>query len=224
MDVDGVFGDVVAVIVGGSEGGAGFDASAGEEEGEATGVMVAAVVVFGQGALAIDGPAKFPSPDDEGIIEEAPVFQILNEGGGGLIGVVGLSGELLREAFVLIPAHVEQLDETGAAFAQASGEDAVGSVGTSFAGLGSVVFEYGIGFGAEVGQLGHRGLHPVGQFVLSDSCRDFRIAKLIQFDLIDCRNVIEHAAAGPAIDSGGIIEVENRVAYASKFDALMGRG
>src|SRR6185503_8499010 len=39
MDVDGVFGDVVAVVIGLTVGDAGFDAAAGEEEREASAVV-----------------------------------------------------------------------------------------------------------------------------------------------------------------------------------------
>src|ERR1051326_170338 len=59
---DGVVGDVVTVIVGGAVGDAWFDSRAGEPHGEAAGVMIAAVVVPGEFALGIIGPAEFASP------------------------------------------------------------------------------------------------------------------------------------------------------------------
>jgi len=54
-DVDGVYGDVVAEIVGLAVADARLDAAAGEPGGEALGVVVAAVVLLRQAALAVDG-------------------------------------------------------------------------------------------------------------------------------------------------------------------------
>src|SRR5437867_11840266 len=51
MDVDGVFDDVVAVVVGLAVDQARFDPAAGGPEGEAAAVMVAAIVGGGEGAL-----------------------------------------------------------------------------------------------------------------------------------------------------------------------------
>src|SRR6185312_16071222 len=60
VDVDGVFGDVEAEVVGFAEGDAGFYTAAGEPIGEAVGVMVAAVV----SALDHGCSAEFAAPDD----------------------------------------------------------------------------------------------------------------------------------------------------------------
>ena len=38
--------------------------------GEAAGMMVAAVVVGGQRALAVDGPAELAAPDDQRVVEQ----------------------------------------------------------------------------------------------------------------------------------------------------------
>ena len=54
VDVDGVSDDVVAVVVGLAVGDAGLDAAAGQPHREAAAVVVAAVVVLGERALAVD--------------------------------------------------------------------------------------------------------------------------------------------------------------------------
>lgn len=51
VDIHGVTGDVVAEVVGFTVGEAGFDAAAGEPEGEATGMVIAPVIDFGESAL-----------------------------------------------------------------------------------------------------------------------------------------------------------------------------
>src|SRR5436309_10764225 len=65
VDVDRVLGDVVAEVVGGTEAGAGFDAGAGQPDGETARVMVAAIVVLGELALGIVGAAELAAPNDQ---------------------------------------------------------------------------------------------------------------------------------------------------------------
>ena len=63
VDVDRVLDDVVAEVVGLAVGDAGLDPAAGQPDGEAAGMVVAAVVVGGQRALAVDRAAEFAAPD-----------------------------------------------------------------------------------------------------------------------------------------------------------------
>src|SRR3954451_1145022 len=82
VDVDGVVADLVAEVVGAAVGGAGADAAAGHEEGEAVGVVVAAhCLAVGGAALLEGGAAEFAAADDQGALEQAAVFQILDQRG-----------------------------------------------------------------------------------------------------------------------------------------------
>ncbi len=56
----------MAELVGGAEGKAGFDAGAGEPDGEADGVVVSA----GALGLGIGGAAELAAPPDEGVFEQ----------------------------------------------------------------------------------------------------------------------------------------------------------
>ena len=87
VDVDFVLGDVEAEVVGLAVG-AGFGAAAGHQGGEGLGVVVAAGLTA-EGGVGFDhgGAAEFAAPDDEGFVEEAVAFEILNEGRGGLGGL-----------------------------------------------------------------------------------------------------------------------------------------
>src|SRR5262249_51237249 len=69
-------GDVVPVIVRRPVGQAGLDAAAGQPDREAAGVMVAAIIVGGQGALAVYGPAEFTAPNHERVFEQAALLEI----------------------------------------------------------------------------------------------------------------------------------------------------
>ena len=65
VNVDRVFHDVVAVVVGLAQTDAGLDAAAGEPHGEAAWMMIAPVIISGELALAIYRPAKLAAPDDQ---------------------------------------------------------------------------------------------------------------------------------------------------------------
>ena len=76
VDMDGVFNDVHAVVVGLPVIEACFYASAGEPIGEAVGVMVPAVVGTSQLALAVYGSPEFATPNDKRVFQHAALLQI----------------------------------------------------------------------------------------------------------------------------------------------------
>src|SRR5215475_13366597 len=71
--------DVVAVIVGLADRNALLDAAAGDPHREIARMMIAPVIGLGQLALAINRAPEFPAPDDQRVVEQAALFQILNE-------------------------------------------------------------------------------------------------------------------------------------------------
>ena len=58
-----------------------------------------------------DDEAELASPDDERVVEHAAALEIVEQGGRRLVGVLALPLEGLRQAEVMVPAHVEELDE-----------------------------------------------------------------------------------------------------------------
>src|SRR5690242_11676487 len=74
VDVDRVFGDVVAVIVGLTQRDTGLDAATRQPSGEAARVMIAAVVGGREPALAVYRSAKFAPPNDQRLIQHAALF------------------------------------------------------------------------------------------------------------------------------------------------------
>ena len=96
VDVDGVPGDVVGMVVGLAEAESRLDSPAGHPDCKAARVMVAAVIGFRQFTLAINCSTKFTAPDDQGVVEKSPLFEVKNQCAGRLVGVAALAGELLR--------------------------------------------------------------------------------------------------------------------------------
>ena len=125
VDVNWIADDVVAEVVGLAVGDPRLDAAAGHPDREAARVMITAVVRGGQVSLAIDRASELAAPDDQRVVEQPAPLQVENQGGTRLVDVAGLIRHLCREVRVLIPAHVEELDEPHASFSQPSGEEAV---------------------------------------------------------------------------------------------------
>ena len=91
VNVNGVFCDVKADVIGLAVSDAWFDSSARHPDRESVGVVVTAPSwAVLKVALKKRSTAELASPDDEGVIEESPLFKVLNKPGRGLIGVAAL--------------------------------------------------------------------------------------------------------------------------------------
>ena len=97
VHVDRILRDVVAVVVGLAVGDAGLHAAAGQPDGEAARMMVAAVVVGRELALAVDRAAELAAPDDQRVVEQAALLQVLTSAARRLVGVAALAGDLLGQ-------------------------------------------------------------------------------------------------------------------------------
>ena len=64
VDVHGIFGDVVAEVVGLSKGDATFDSTTCHPHAEISRMVIAAVIVPRQTSLAVNGTSEFSSPND----------------------------------------------------------------------------------------------------------------------------------------------------------------
>src|SRR5687768_14814553 len=100
-------------------------------------MVIAAETRLRDFALGVGGAAEFAAPNDECVVEEAALFEVLNEGGAGLVGGLGLAFDFGGEIAVVVPIAMDELDERHIAFGEAAGEKAV--VGeTGFAGFGAI--------------------------------------------------------------------------------------
>src|SRR5262249_17369446 len=108
VDVDRVLDDVIAEIVGLAVTDAGFDASTSHPHRVIASVMIAAVIVLLDFALAVNGAPEFAAPQDESVIEQPAGLKIFDQGGAGLIGVFTLFPEAFGQVVVLIPTAMIQ--------------------------------------------------------------------------------------------------------------------
>ena len=68
MHRDGIFGDVVAVVVCLAVGASWPNAASCEPDGKAARMVIPTVVAGAQVALAIDGASELTAPDDQGVV------------------------------------------------------------------------------------------------------------------------------------------------------------
>src|SRR6185436_3739288 len=102
-----------------------LDPAAGEPVREAPRMMIAAVVVLGERALAVDRATEFTRPHHERVVEQPATAKILDERGLRLIDELRLRADLVREVAVLVPAAHVELDESHAALGEPAREEAV---------------------------------------------------------------------------------------------------
>lgn len=125
VDVDRVFDDVVGVVVSLAVVVAGFEAAAGDPGGKAAAVVIAAVIVFGEFSLAVDGASELPAEHDDGVVEHAAIFEVFHQRCRRLVDALAVVRELFGQISVLVPSAVKQLDKANAPLRHASREDAV---------------------------------------------------------------------------------------------------
>src|SRR5947209_17817253 len=99
-----------------------LDAPAGHPHGVTARMMVAAVIIVAQFALAIDGASKFSTPHDERIIEHAALFQIEDKAFAGMVNVAALQRQVAGQIAVVVPFTMEQLDDSNAALDEAASQ------------------------------------------------------------------------------------------------------
>lgn len=232
VDADGVLFGFGAEVVGGTVAVAFFNSGSGEEAGEGVGVVVAA------GAVALEErhAAEFGGPDDEGVVEHAALFEVGDEGGGGLVHDLGLHGVGVLNVGVTVPVGdavssrgvgaVEELDDADAFFEEAPGEDAVFGVFLFEVGpgVGAVLFVDGGGFVGEVHHFGNGDLHFAGEFVARNAGGEVGVARIF-FEVVSVEAFED--LGGEAVVGGGVAvgttQVGGRI-FGVEVGALEGGG
>ncbi len=215
VDMDRVFGCVETEFVGRTVDESGLDAATCEPDGKCVGVMIASV-----GLVALDhrSATKLAAPNDERVVEESPLFEVGDERGRGLVGVLAVDGQVAFYATMLVPRFVEELHKADAAFDESTGEQAIVGEGR-LARFGSVEIEDMLRLVGQVGRLGGGGLHTKSHFVGIDARGDFGIANDVEILAVQGIDRVERIASDLAIDARRAGKVEDRVAAGTEFDA-----
>jgi hypothetical protein len=124
VNMDGIGRDIETEVVGDAVDVAFFETAAGEPDAEASVVMIATIVA----ALDHGGTAELAAPDNESVVEETPLFEVFDESGAGLVGSLAVLLDGFGEIAMLVPGFMEELNETDAAFGEATCEQAVAGI------------------------------------------------------------------------------------------------
>ena len=128
VNVDGIFKDVVAIVVGFSNGDSFFYSCSSHPHAEALGMMITSVIFASQFSLTVGGSPKLSTPDEESIFQHTALLEISEESGGWMIGVAALTFEGFGETTVMVPPLVEKLNEAHVTLGETTSEKAISGV------------------------------------------------------------------------------------------------
>src|SRR5215510_7708059 len=219
----GIARDVVAEIVRLAYCDSRIDSPAGKPDRKTARVMIAPVICLGQPALRINGATEFTAPDDQRVVEHPSLFQIHNQRGGRLISILSLFRDVFRQIPMLVPAPMEELNETDSAFGQPTRQNAIERERAWGPRVWAVTLERLLRFLRQVGQFGYRRLHSIRHLILRHARQDFGVSILTRVDLIQLGQVIEETAANFFAHARRIRQVKHGVRAVVKLHALVTR-
>lgn len=139
-----------AEFVGLAVGESAPDTRANEERGECPGEMIA---TFAVRIVDPRGAAEFSAASDQGFGEQPTLFEVLDQGGDGLIDAASF-GFVIRHVTVRIPVimgtGIDEFDDADAAFDEAAGDQALPGEGAAVALGDSVLLKCGGVFGSDI--------------------------------------------------------------------------
>lgn len=129
VNVDGVAGDGVSQLIGGTMDMAAPRAATSHPDGIGILVVVApriaALVPFASGSLSHGRTAELSTPDHKGVVEEAALPEVPDKSGDGLVDLPALAGQIAEDVSVVVPTLIEKLYESYSPLHQSTGEKAV---------------------------------------------------------------------------------------------------
>ena len=189
------------------------------------GVLV--VVAPGTGAEevhgVVGGSSEFTSPDHQGLVEQAPLLEVLEQGGDGPVGLHPPLLVLSRDVLVGIPAAAVNLHEAHAALHQAPGHQALACHGLADLVVEAIHFPNLPGFAVEVQTFGNRGLHAEGQLVVSHAGQEIGISGMdVQVGSIELVQQLQILFLAPGRDFRRRTQVDDGVSFRVEQRSLGG--
>src|SRR3546814_10631098 len=130
MNMHPVFNPVITDFVGFSITKASFDATSGHPHGKSFQMMIPAIKAYSGAGFHHGGSAKFSPPDDQGLFQQPPLFQVADQGGHGLVDGSAGSSHAFANAIsstnaVRIPPVIIKLYKPDTFFHQTSRQQAI---------------------------------------------------------------------------------------------------
>lgn len=83
--------------------------------------------------MAVASAAEFPSPDDQRIVEEPALLQVAHQRRRGLIGLLALDANVLRQVVMMVPVLMVKLHEPDTALDEPPRQQTIGRKGAGIA-------------------------------------------------------------------------------------------
>ena len=224
VDVNGVFDDVVGVVVRCAIVEASFESTSGYPSAEATSVMVTTMIIFSQFALTVDSASKLTPENDHRVFQHASLLQVLHQCGSGLIDRFAVLLDFGWQVTVLIPSTMEELNERDAAFSESSRDHTIRGESSRFASVFAVKFIGLLTLVFHIHQIRYGSLHSVRHFVLSNSGFNLRVADGIKMGSVELCETVKHFSPCLAIDTVWVSQVKHRILAAAELHSLVLRG
>ena len=122
---------------------------------------------------------------------------------------------------MMVPAHMEKLDEAHITLRQATSQQAVGCVAARAGDIRPVQIQRFPGLGAHIEEVRHTGLHTEGHFVLTDTGVNLGVPNRFLTHAVEGGEAVERIAAGGAIHARRVSEIENRIAFVTELYTLV---
>ena len=129
-------------------------------------------------ALEHGRPTKFSTPDDQSVLEQVPLFQVLDECRTWAIAETTTRLHVRDQVTVVIPTPVIEVNESDTSLNHTASHQAVGCEGTIRT-LSAVKVQDVLWFVGEIEKLRDAGLHSEGELVLGNSSFNFWVTHLL---------------------------------------------
>ncbi len=211
VKVNAVLSGVVAVVVRATVGGARLDSRTGEEKGHRMRIVIASVTT-----LANRRAAKFCSPQDQRVLQQAARLHVGDQPGDRLVHLSSYVAVIVFQSAVRVPVALAALHEPDAGLGVAPRHKTLPAKVARLRVVQPVKFFRRLGFVVDVLNLRRGGLHAEGQLERVDARLKFVVLTAFAEVLaIDLRQQIEFAALARerfavAIDERNLCLVDRR--------------
>ena len=214
-------GDIVRVVVRLAIAHSRLDTASRHPDREAAAMVVPPVVGGGQTSLTINRPAKLAAPNHQGVLQHAPLLQVLNQASRCLIHILAPLRQICRQSAMVIPIAVVELNKPNTTLRQTPGQQAIRRKRTGLLRIIAVELEGTGGFFRDIGQFGHRRLHPESHLILSHPGSGFGVAKLLAGHPVQFPQRVQVGPAVLCAEPGRIRQEQNRIARRPELHTLI---
>ena len=150
------------------------------------------------------GAAELARPDQQGAVQQAPLLQVGDQSGDGLVDLGGAAHVELIVLGMAVPAALVELNETDSPLHHPARQQAHSPELGRVLGIQPVQLPNVLRFAGDVDQLGGCRLHAEGQLVVGQAGGQARVVlpPLVQVPLVPAAHLVQDLSLVAGIDGG----------------------